>query len=238
VLARYPVEVLRNKENIGYGRACNQAAAIARSNFLLIMNPDVMLMPGAVAELLAASERYPDAAVYLPRTEDPRGNVLFRDQSRIDAWDPAVGKGRAAIPCGDCCTRFADGSVFMIRRAAFERVGGFDPSIFLYYEDDDLSFRLVKDGAPIVRVQDAEARHLVSQSSGPTRAGDLVSRSAAKKVSEYYVRAKHGRSRAKGLDAAAQVGRMIGATCRLDARTAIESYGRLGAILRLMRNRA
>lgn len=231
VLARYPVEIVRNRENVGYGRACNQGAGMARSNFLLIMNPDVVLKPGAVAALLAASERYPDAAVFLPSTEDADGNLLFRDQSRIEAWDPAIPNSKRVIPEGDCCTRFADGSVFMIRREAFARVGGFDPSIFLYYEDDDLSFRLMKQGAAIILVRDAVARHLVSQSSPPATLAELAARNGQKKISEYYVRAKHGQPRARSADAISQVGRMAAGAARLDLRKIVESYGRLRAIV-------
>jgi GT2 family glycosyltransferase len=231
VLGRYPVEVVRNAENVGYGRACNQAARLASGNFLLIMNPDVVLNPATVPALLAASEMYPEAAVYLPFTEDARGNPLFRDQSRIEAWDPAIPNGRKVVPVGDCCTRFADGSVFMIRRDAYDRIGGFDPSIFLYYEDDDLSFRLMKEGIPIVLVRDAGARHLVSQSSPPASLSELAERNAHKKISEYYVRAKHGQPRARSADAVSQIGRMLAGVCRLDVRTIAESYGRLRAVV-------
>jgi GT2 family glycosyltransferase len=235
VLTRYPVEIVRNRENIGYGRACNQGAALARSNLLLMMNPDVVLRPDTVTALLAASERYPDGSVYLPCVEDANGGLVFRDQSRIDAWAPEVLQRARVAPAGDCCTRFAEGSVFMIRRDAFDRVGGFDPAIFLYYEDDDLSFRLVRNGDPIIFVRDARARHLISQSSPAATLAEVARRTTAKKVSEYYVRAKHGLPRARSADAVSQVGRMVGGACRFDFRAVVESYGRLRAVLRLVR---
>lgn len=233
VLRRYPVEIVEG-ENVGYGSACNRAAALARSSLIIIMNPDVALEPGAMAALLAASDRYPDGAVFLPVVEDGDGRVTLRDQSRIESWGQRRRSRRLVLPAGDCCTRFADGAIFMIRRAAFERVRGFDPAIFLYYEDDDLSFRLVGSGMPIILVRDARARHMVSQSS-PVTLGGLARRNAAKKVSEYYVRAKHGRPRAKLADALAQVGRMAGSAVRLSPRGVAEAWGRLSAILGMMR---
>jgi N-acetylglucosaminyl-diphospho-decaprenol L-rhamnosyltransferase len=62
------------------------------------------------------------------------------------------------------------GAAMMVRRAAFEAVGGFDPRIFLYYGDDDLSLRLRAGQGPLVFVPSAVVTHFSGQSSPPSAA--------------------------------------------------------------------
>ena len=77
--------VIRNRRNEGYGRANNLGAAAADSEFLLILNPDLALESGAVAELLAAAERYGDAGLLAPRIVEPDGRMFFQAQSVLEA---------------------------------------------------------------------------------------------------------------------------------------------------------
>jgi len=62
------------------------------------------------------------------------------------------------------------GAAMLIRTAAFRAVGGFDPAIFLYYEDDDLAFRLRRDQGPLMLVPAARALHGQGQSTPPSAA--------------------------------------------------------------------
>jgi len=73
-------------------------------------------------------------------------------------------------PEGDLCANFLSGAVLLLRKPAFEAIGGFDPNIFMYFEDDDLSLRLRQAGHALVRVNAARARHIGGGSSGPSDA--------------------------------------------------------------------
>jgi GT2 family glycosyltransferase len=53
-------------------------------------------------------------------------------------------------PAGDCCVHFIDGSAMLCNRTIFLSLGGFDESLFLYYEDDDLSFRMKNAGCSLI----------------------------------------------------------------------------------------
>lgn len=166
VAARHGARVIRNTRNEGYGRANNIGAAAATSEFLLICNPDVVLDDGAVAVLLAASQRYPDAAMFAPRIIEPSGRFFFQATSLLSGFL----RNERQVPCqpdGDACAPFLSGACFLIRRQAFFEVGGFDPNIFLFYEDDDLCRRLADKGWSLVHVHDAVARHQRGRSTAP-----------------------------------------------------------------------
>src|ERR1017187_7953172 len=61
--SRLPLRVLRNSENLGYARACNQGARCGAADYMLFLNPDVRLSPGALAEPIAFLERPEAGAV-------------------------------------------------------------------------------------------------------------------------------------------------------------------------------
>jgi N-acetylglucosaminyl-diphospho-decaprenol L-rhamnosyltransferase len=186
----YGARVIRNRRNEGYGRANNLGAAAAESEFLLILNPDLVLEPGAVAELLATAERYPEAGLLAPRIVEPDGRLFFQAQSLLSPYlaNPA---GKPSLPEGDCCAPFLSGACLMIRRELFLRLGGFDPHIFLFYEDDDLCRRVADAAHALVHVHAAAARHLRGGSSAP-KPGRIFRSRWHQAWSRAYVAAKYG----------------------------------------------
>ncbi len=117
------VEVARAERNVGFGRGHNANASKGRAPYLLVVNQDCVLEPGALALLLESAEHSPaDVAAWELRQipyEHPK------------AYDPATLE-----------TPWVSGAATLLRRSAFEAVGGFDARIFMYGEDVDLSWRL------------------------------------------------------------------------------------------------
>jgi N-acetylglucosaminyl-diphospho-decaprenol L-rhamnosyltransferase len=150
--------VLRNARNEGYGRANDRGIREARGDFALVVNPDVTLRPGCADALLAAAERYPDAALLAPRIVEPDGRLFYQPRSLLAPYltNPS---GRRLPPDGDACAPFLSGACLLVRRAAYLALGGFDPNIFLFYEDDDLCRRAAEAGHALVHVHGAEALH-------------------------------------------------------------------------------
>ncbi|MCO5092165.1 glycosyltransferase family 2 protein [Bosea sp. (in: a-proteobacteria)] len=167
IAARYGARVLRSARNEGYGRANNLGARAAATPFILIVNPDLEIQPGAVAALLAAAEAYPDAAAFAPRLIEPSGRVFLQPRSLLSP-DHLNRARRIVLPEGDACLPFLSGACLLLRREVFLALGGFDPAIFLFYEDDDLCRRLREAGHALVHVHGAEARHGRGQSSAPS----------------------------------------------------------------------
>ena len=163
---RLGAAVVRLGRNEGYGRANNAGARASRAELLLIVNPDVEVAPDLVRTLVDAARRYPDAGLLAPRLVEPDGRVFFQSRSRLSAFLANPG----GVPCrpeGDGCAPFLSGACVLVRRDLFLALGGFDPEIFLFYEDDDLCRRMSEAGHALVHVHGAVAHHLRGGSSAP-----------------------------------------------------------------------
>jgi len=190
VALAYGATVARHARNEGYGRANNTGARTALSEFLLIVNPDVVVQPGCVAELLNAARRYPEAGFFAPKIVEPDGRVFFQPRSLLAPYlqNP---KGHLAIPEADACAPFFSGACFLVRRSLFLEIGGFDENIFLFYEDDDLCRRVADSGSALIYVPQAVVRHGRGRSSGD-KPGRIFTSRWHQAWSRAYVSRKYG----------------------------------------------
>jgi GT2 family glycosyltransferase len=182
--------VIRNPRNEGYGRANNIGARAAGTEFLLVVNPDCAVERGAVAALVEAARRYPDAGLFAPKIVEPSGRVFYQPRSLLSPYlhNP---QGRLVLPEGEACAPFFSGACFLIRRDLFLRLGGFDENIFLFYEDDDLCRRVADAGHALIYVPQAMVRHGRGRSSHPKRGRIFTSR-WHQAWSRAYVSRKYG----------------------------------------------
>jgi N-acetylglucosaminyl-diphospho-decaprenol L-rhamnosyltransferase len=158
--------LLRLPRNIGFGAAANRGLAAGDTPYALLLNPDAALAAGAVAALVAAAERYPDAGLLAPCCRDRAGRIEFRRRTAYARF--LTNPDDAPVqPDGDCCAPYVGASVLLLRRAALAAIGGFDERIFLYGEDDDLCLRLSAAGWSLIHVADARADHLGDASTAP-----------------------------------------------------------------------
>ncbi len=200
--------VIANERNEGYGRANNRGVAASNTPFVLIVNPDVEIRPGAVAALLEAAEHYPDAALFAPRIVEPSGRIFLQPRSLLSP--PHLNRsGAIVIPEGDACLPFLSGACLLLRREIFLALGGFDPAIFLFYEDDDLCRRLRDAGHALVHVHAAEAGHGRGRSSAPSIARRFKARWHLA-WSEGYVARKYGLPRPSMLKIVENLAKALG----------------------------
>ncbi len=190
IAAAHGARVLANPRNEGYGRANNAGIAACSTPYALIVNPDLVMQPGAIAALLAAAARYPDAGLLAPRIVEPSGRVFLQPRSLLSPPHLNL-KGAIALPEGDACLPFLSGACLLVRRDLFLALGGFDPAIFLFYEDDDLCRRMRDAGHALVHVDGAEALHGRGRSSEPSSARRFTARWHLA-WSRRYVAAKYG----------------------------------------------
>jgi N-acetylglucosaminyl-diphospho-decaprenol L-rhamnosyltransferase len=156
----YPqVALYANTTNVGYGTAANQAVRSCRGDYVLLLNGDTMLSPGAIGALSAYMDRHPRAAVVGPLLRYPDGALqrsyfpfpgtlgwLLENEplARLLRWLP-VGRERFLCltqPTVDRIVPWVLGAALLLRRTAFEAVGGFEESYFMYFEEVDLCLRL------------------------------------------------------------------------------------------------
>ena len=152
--------LLLNTDNVGFGPACNQGAAKSETEFLLFLNPDTELQSGTLEALFEAAERYPTASAFNPRILDSTSRQSFRRGSKLKPKE----RLRGPVPTNDADVSVLAGSAIFCRKALFEQIGGFDPEIFMYHEDDDLSLRLREHG-PLMYCHAAKVVHLSGHGS-------------------------------------------------------------------------
>jgi GT2 family glycosyltransferase len=191
--ARPGVVVVRNGSNLGYGAAANRGLARVATEYGLLITPDALLAPGALPSLVAAADRWPDAAVVAP--------LLFDARDRLDlaVMGPREHNHRPAgwRPEAPFCTWFVTGAVWLVRLAAWRAVGGFDEAIFLYNDDADLCLRMRRAGFALVVLPEAAARHLGGRSTPPSRRVRWL-KDRHMTWSHLYLERKHGDPRAAG----------------------------------------
>ena len=161
-LAAYAT-LVRPGANVGFGRGCNAGAATARTPFLFFVNPDARLEPRCIEELLAAAERWPQASAFNPRIVNPSGRVEYKWRSVLVPRSSWLAR---RVPDVDTELPALAGGAFFCRRDCFEKVGGFDPAIFLFHEDDDLAIRMRAACGPLIFVPSATVNHAAGRSSG------------------------------------------------------------------------
>lgn len=169
VLAEAPrATIVRNAVGLGYGNAANQGLARVDREFALLVNPDSLITPAAVAALVAAADRHPDAAVVGPVLLD--GGGRFGPSHHLALFDRSASPlpGVEARPDGEICARYLSCAVALVRMSAAREVGGFDPDIFLYFEDDDFCLRLYRAGWSLLLAPDAEVVHTGGGSVRPS----------------------------------------------------------------------
>ena len=149
------VQVLRIQGNLGFLRATNQAAAVARGRTLLLLNNDAFPRPGALAAALATLEAEPQAGAVGGRLILPSG-LLQEAGSIVWADGSTLGYGRGLPPeAGAVMFRrdvdYCSGAFLLTPRAVWQRLGGLDDAYApAYYEETDYCLRLREAGLRVV----------------------------------------------------------------------------------------
>ncbi len=178
------VEVLALPRNLGYGSAANRGVAHTSSPYVVVMNPDVVVAPGATKSLVGALEADPGLALVGPRVETPAGQLYpsartfpalvdaaghaffhfvwpdnpFSRRYRMLDWDHA----------GPADVDWVAGNHILVRRRAWDEVDGFDEGYFMYMEDVDLCWRLRRAGWRIGYEPAARVVHAIGRSTDQT----------------------------------------------------------------------
>ncbi len=170
-------EIIANEKNQGFGRAINQALDLATTEFCLIINPDIAFEADAPEQLLAALKAAPHAAMIAPKLVEPDGRTFALSSSPINP--PAAN------------ATLLSGAALLARREALRQIGGFDPNIFLFWEDNDLCRRLIDAGKTLLLADNVAMKHKRGASSTATPGGAYLRR-WHQAWSRFYVFKKFG----------------------------------------------
>ena len=148
-------QVIALPQNLGFGAANNLALAQVNTPYALLLNPDCLPTPEFLEGMLRAGERFPDAAIIAPHLIRRNGTpeVSYR-------WPATHWASRGPKAEGSCCVGFVCGAVMLLNMEVMRRIGFFDETFFLYYEDEDLCQRVFLAEQQIVVVPEVEITHL------------------------------------------------------------------------------
>jgi len=169
VRTRYPWARLQaNARNLGFAAANNAVMRQARGRVFFLLNADMVVPAGTTAELFGRMAAASDVGVVSCRQVDSQGNSL--ESYMFDYMDGripgAVEPRSQPREDGDGLeVAWVWGSGMMVRREVFERLGGFDESFFMYYEDLEWCWRIRRAGWKIVCYPDLHVTHFVRRST-------------------------------------------------------------------------
>ena len=172
------VRIVRNGSNLGFGAGCNRAAAQARGDVIVLLNPDCMLPADALARLRAALDADPGIGLVgasivaadgqverASRRRDPtlwRALMSLSGLARLEARWPALAgvnlPPRADTPALESVDAVS-GALMLLPRRVFDQLGGFDEGYFLHCEDLDLCRRVRDAGLRVACVNDVRVVH-------------------------------------------------------------------------------
>ena len=171
------VEILVPGENLGFGAGVNRGVAALGdvADAIVVANPDTAVHPGAVGSLLVALADHPTWGIVGPtiltaegarypsvrRFPSPLVAVGHALLGRVAPDNPFTRRYRSTGERLDGGVDWVSGAFFVIRRGAFERLGGFDEAYFMFAEDMDLCWRAHQAGigvgvAPVAIVTHVE----------------------------------------------------------------------------------
>lgn len=186
---RFPqVHLLVNPDNRGFAAAVNQALSHTDADAVLLVNPDCRVPPGTVRRLLNHIGTNPEVGIVAPRLRDPRGRIAVSAHPFETAASVVASRyGGSLVPLGlrrrisfgdrrqnyeACCdgttpvsVDWVSGACMAVRGELLHRIGGLDDRFFLYYEDEELCYRVARLGARVVYLPAVDAIHIGGGSS-------------------------------------------------------------------------
>ena len=178
----WPVRILAPGQNVGYARGVNAGIRAVADGDVLVLNPDIQVLPGAIETLIAAAAAHPGAGILAPRLENPDGTLQLSAR-RFYNWKTLLLR---RMPLGPFTARsrtlrdhvMADwdhsddrrvdwviGAAMWVRRRAMRDVGLMDERYFLYFEDVDWCQRMGRHGWEVRYVPTARMVHDYARSS-------------------------------------------------------------------------
>jgi GT2 family glycosyltransferase len=204
VQTQFPhMTLITQTENVGFSKGNNIGLAAANGRYLLCLNPDTQLHPGAIEPLPTWMEENPQVGIAGPTLWNPDGSlqrstaplptlwIEFLRQTMLYRLAPTRAQRQMfrneRQPVG-----VVTGAALCLRRACYAQIGGFDPQIFMFYEDTDLCKRAWDAGWEVWFAPTPGITHVKAAASNRfARARTLIE---SQKSAIYYFQKHHGRS--------------------------------------------
>ena len=159
------VHIVESERNLGFGGGNNLGARSAGSEYLFLLNSDAVANPGCIAALHDILKKHSDIGLVAPsvRLADT-GDLQPGTHGVFPTPRALLTRQTTASRADDLEPDWISGVAFLARRAEFEALGGFDESLFMYYEDVDLCRRYRLRGLKVAREPKVTVVHKLGQS--------------------------------------------------------------------------
>lgn len=200
-----------NNQNLGFAKACNQGASLAKGKNILFLNPDTIVPEDCFKKCIAFFESHGDAGALGIKMLDGKGKFLKESKrafpSPLTSLFKLFGLSRV-FPRSAVFSRYhlghleenqnhevdvLAGAFMMVRKDVFDKVGGFDETFFMYGEDVDLSYRIQKAGYKNYYFAESSIIHFKGES---TRKGSMNYVRMFYKAMSVFVKKHYGGSKA------------------------------------------
>lgn len=184
VRQKFPdVQLIANKENVGFSKANNQALRVAKSKYHLLLNPDTIVEEDTFKKVIDFMEEHPDAGGLGVKMIDGKGNFLPESKRGLPTPKVAFYKIFGFSRLFPKSKRFGkyhlsylnrnethqveilSGAFMLMRKEALDKVGLLDEEFFMYGEDIDLSYRLILGGYKNYYYPDTRIIHYKGEST-------------------------------------------------------------------------
>jgi N-acetylglucosaminyl-diphospho-decaprenol L-rhamnosyltransferase len=180
----HPVRLIRNPQNVGFARACNQGMEVSRGENVLFINPDTVVEDDFFESLERFLSENPGAGVAGPRIVGADGDVQLTARKELSFVSGVLGRTslltrlfpknplvRRLFPAaekltGPTAVDWIAGTCMAVRRRTLEEIGGMDDRFFMYFEDTDLCRRAREAGWLVYYLPHIEVFHHSGASSG------------------------------------------------------------------------
>jgi GT2 family glycosyltransferase len=185
-----PLIIIRNTQNLGFAKACNQGAEKSNADFLLFLNPDTQLFNNSLSEPISffTQEKNKDVGIVgIQLIDDQR--KISKTSSRFltpyraiylslgfDRLFPKFFHGHFIEDLESKSSKEVDqvmGAFFLVRKTVFDQLNGFDEKFFVYFEDLDFAFRARKIGYKSYYLSNIQAYHKGGGTSEKVKADRL-----------------------------------------------------------------
>lgn len=172
-------------DNRGFGAGVNLGVQRARDlgcDILAVLNPDATMAEDDFARLVARVRESDGPLLVAPRTLRPDGSIWFAGSDLYLADGRIRSLARRAVDADGLVRPWLSGAVLAFSTRTWDLVGGFDEDYFLYWEDVDLSWRVLNAGGQLAVLNDVQAIH----AEGGTQAQTGLEKAGQAKSSTYY----------------------------------------------------
>jgi GT2 family glycosyltransferase len=179
----YPVHLIRNEENLGFARACNQGIASSTGDLTILINPDAVVEESFFERVQEFFEDNPSVGIVGPRIVYSDGRLQLTARRELSAVSGLLGRTslltrlfpksslvKSQFPAVTELARptavdWVAGACMVVRRQALEEIGPFDEQFFMYFEDADLCRRAREASWSVYYVPEVEVVHHAGASS-------------------------------------------------------------------------